>query len=252
MQPPDLLRVSRGLALVHWGFRLIAAGVILTAVIFAVNTGLRFFHRQAPFDLQDLLHSTYLYCNFFWGLGFLIVPPIVIGILVGSIGRVLCLRTPPELPIARARIRLAVLLEGCGLMTAAVNGGVIAATILANSNNIPYEVRYAVLWFAVVLFVAGRAFFYAFSVALAKAVDMKLVHRSSVAALVVIVTGSMVSFAGLLLLGGTRTLTEVLTAWGAFVVALCVFGILYVYGRHLGRLRAEVKQFNARAAGETA
>jgi hypothetical protein len=178
--------------------------------------------------------------------------PIGTGLLVGSIGRVLCLCTPPELPVARARIRLAVLLEGCGLLTAVVNGGVIAATIAVNVNHIPYEVRYAVLLFAGVLFAAGRAFFYPYSLALAKAVDMKPATRPSVAALIVIVTGSTV-FATAFSQAQTRgrlpsMLTEMLTAGGAFVGMLCVFGTLYVYGRWLRRLREAVKQFNSRPA----
>jgi len=251
MNPPAVLRVSLGLALVHLGFRLIAAAVILTAVIFVVHV---------LFDFSWAWTPSYLYLGMVMILLALIPIPIVIGILVGVIGRLFCLRTPPELPTARARIRLAVLLEGCGLLTALVNAVVVWAIWTINGypgaggpSTVPDEVVFGVYLFAVVQFAAGQAFFYAFSVALAKAVGMKLVHRPSVAALVVIVTGSTV-FAAAYSLAGTRgrfpsTLTEMLTAVGANVLALCVFGTLYVYGRHLRPLRAAIKEYNTRQPG---
>lgn len=246
MKPPAVLRVSLGLALVHWGFRLIAGAVILAAAIFVVHV---------LFDFSWGWTPSYLYVGMVMILLAVIPIPIVIGILLGVIGRLFCLRTPPELPVARARIRLAVLLEGCGLLTAVVTGVVAAVANGAGPIRLAYEVLYAVLVFAVGLFAAGRAFFYTYSVAVAKAVDMKLVHRPSVAALVVIVTGSTV-FAAAYSLAGTRgrfpsTLTEMLTAAGAMVLALCVSGTLYLYGRHLRPLRVAVKQFNAQPADRT-
>jgi hypothetical protein len=44
--------------------------------------------------------------------------------------------------------------------------------------------------------------------------------------------------------------SHMLPAGMAFVVALFVFGTLYLYGRRLRRLRAAVKQFNINATGE--
>ncbi len=236
MQPPALLRVSRGLALVHWGFRLIAGAVISLVAVFAV-TGL----------IEPFNHGICFVCSVLM-LTFVIPIPIAIGILVGVIGRPFCLRTPPELRIARVRIRLSVILEGCGLMMALMNGA-LAFTVAYVNNVLPYsEVVMAVFAFSIVLFIAGRVFFLTYTVALAKVVDMKLVTRPSGAAILVIVAGSTV-FGTALCLASTRgrvpiTLFEVLTAGGAMVVALCVFGTLYVYGRHLRRLRAAVKQFN--------
>ncbi len=169
MQSPDLQRVSRGLALVHWGVRLIAGAVVTAAALFVVITLVSF--GSGAGGLGSVIALALLM--------FLISFPIGTGILLGAIGRVLCLRTPPELPIARARIRLAVILEGCGLLTAVVTGVVAAVANGAGPIRLAYEVLYSVLVFAVVLFAAGQAFFYAFSVALAKAVDMKPATRPS-------------------------------------------------------------------------
>ncbi len=143
------------------------------------------------------------------------------------------------------------MLQACGLLTAVVNA-VVATVADPRAIWLPSQVLLAVLVFAVVLFAAGKAFFYAFSVALAKAVDMQVSHRPSVAMVTLIVCGSAV-IATLLSLEITEgkalsTLTEVLTAGIAYVVAVCVFGTLYVTGRYLRRLRAAVKEYNIRPA----
>jgi hypothetical protein len=244
MPPPDLQRIRLGLALVHWGFRLIAGAVISLAVVFAI-TGL----------LEPFKPGICFYCCLLMVV-FVIPIPIAIGILVGVIGRPFCLRTPPELPIARARIRLSVLLEGSGLMMAVVN--VAIAYIVAYCTNALSKtvVLQAVFAFAILLLIAGRIFFLAYTVALAKAVDMELTLFPSVTACLVIVSCSTI-FATADWLSSTRgsppfTLDQVLWAGGVGGAVLCVFGILYVYGRYLRRLREAVKQFNTPPAKEVA
>lgn len=224
--------------MVHWGFRLIACGVVASAVFVVLTSILWLSHRDVErWDLFFLVlgSSCILACSS------------AVGILVGFIGRTSCLDTPSELPVARARIRLAVILEGCGLLSSAVNGGVVWAN---NTSNItlPVEVLYSVFWFAFALFVAGRAFFYAFTVALAKAVDMKPAPRPSVSVLMMVVTGATIvaTAVGLQLTGGSRPLThtEIPTTAATFVAALGTFGALYAIGRWHHRLREAVTQYN--------
>lgn len=249
MPPPDLLGVSRGLTLVHWGFRLIAATTLAVAALLVV-----FF----SFDCSQGWKPSYLYAALLFLLLLGIPTPTIIGTLILFTGRLLCLRTPPELPTARTRIRFAVILEGCGLMTFLLNWVVAQAygPAAGRAQVLPNEVMYGVYLFAFALLAAGKAFFYAYSVALAKAVDMQVSHRPSVAVVTLIVCGSGV-FATLFSLVNTQgktlsTLTEVLTAGLAFGVAICVFGTLYLYGRHLRRLREAVKRFNTPPAKEVA
>jgi hypothetical protein len=145
-------------------------------------------------------------------------------------------------------------LEGCGFLMAVVNGG-FAFAVSWLTNALPNTVvLQAVFAFSVLLFIAGRIFFLAYTVALAKAVQMELTLLPSVAALLLIVTGSTVFATAYLLAvtrgSGTITPFHALTAGGAGVAVLCGSGILYVYDRHLRRLREAVTQFNETATGE--
>lgn len=182
--------------------------------------------------------------------------PIVIGILLGFTGQVLCLRTPPELPIARARIRLAFTLEVCGLLTAVLN---IPLTFMFGwatgvfPNNLVTAAVFAVSF---VLFIAGRVFFLTYTTAIAKAVGLQFVSRPSAAAILMLVAGPTIFATAYSVVEtcGKEPITpfEVQKAGVAFVVALCVLGALYVYGRHLRPLRVAVMQFNTRPAKDAA
>lgn len=246
MPPPDLQRVRLGLALVHWGVRLIAGAVVTAAAVYAMSVLL---------TTVGWLHSGFVLAAFII-LSVLTPVPIVIGILVGVIGRPFCLRTPPELPIARARIRLSVLLEACGLTTALMF--IPFAFMFRWATGVfPDEVvAYPVFAFSFVLFIAGRALFLTYTTAVAKAVGMQFSHRPSVTMVLVIVAGSTLYAVACVLTGnyGTNPITysDLVPAGIVFVVALCVFGTLYLYGRHLRRLREAVKQFNTPPAKEVA
>lgn len=247
MQSPDLLRVSRGLAVAHWGVRLITGTFLASAAILVVFV---------LFDFSRGWTRDYFYIAMLGILIALIPTGIAVGVLVGFIGRPFCLRTPPELPIARARIRLAVLLEACGLTTAVMF--IPFAFMLRWATGVfPNEVvAYPVFAFSFVLFIAGRVFFLTYTTALAEAVGMQVSHRPSVAMVTLIICGSAViaTLCSLGITGGKSlsTLTEVLPVGIVFVVALCVFGTLYQYGRHLRRLREAVKRFNTPPAEEVA
>ncbi len=246
MPPPDLQRIRLGLALVHWGFRLIAGAVVTAAALYAMSVLLA---------CIDEKNSNIVF------IAAMILPiltpvPIVIGILVGVIGRPFCLRTPPELPIARARIRLAVLLEACGLTTAVMF--IPFAFMLRWATGVfPNEVvAYPVFAFSFVLFIAGRVFFLTYTTALANAVGMQFFHRPSVTMVLVIVAGSTLFAVACVLTGNYGrnpiTYSHLLPAGIVFVLALCVFGTLNLYGRHLRRLREAVKRFNTPPAKEVA
>lgn len=236
-----MLRVSRGLAVSHWGVRLIAGAVVTAAALLDISGLLTHF---------GWLNSMIVFCAIM--ILWILTPiPIAIGILVGVIARVLCLRTPPELPIARARIRLAVMLEACGLMTAVLNIP-FAFMLRWATGGFPDLVMGAVFACSIVLFIAGRVFFLTYTTALAKTVGMQFSRRPSVTMVLVIVAGSTLFAAACGLWGNygrePNTLFRMLGAGVAFMVAVCVFGTLSVYGRHLRRLRAAVKQFKTRPA----
>lgn len=226
-----LLEVRHGLMLAHSGFRMRAGAVIASAVCVLF--------LWDPFALTV-------------ASGCLLISATVVGGVVGFLGRAHCLATPPEFPVARARIRLAVLLEGCGLLIGVVNLGVGWA-VTTWRVPLPVEVWCSVFPLALTLFVAGRVFFYAFTVALAKAVDMKPAAQPSVAPVMAIIMGSMVmaSAVGLQVIAWSQTeptLHAILIAGGTFLAAVGVFGTLYAIGRWYRRLREAVTQFNARPA----
>jgi len=215
--------------LVHWGFRLVAGGVVASAVCVML--------------VWDPLSFTII-------SGCLLIAGTLVGGIVGSLGRVRCLDTPPAFPTARGRIRLAVILEGCGLLSGVVNLGVGWA-VATWKITLPVEVWCVVFLFAFVLFVAGRIFFYAFTVALAKGVGMKPTTLLSAVAVMMIIMGSTVtaSAVGLQVIAHNRTepiFQGVPIAGMAFVVALVTFGTLHAIGRWFRRLREAVTQFNTR------
>jgi hypothetical protein len=101
----------------------------------------------------------------------------VIGMVVATVGRMWCLETPAEWPIARSRIRLAVILDGCGLLSGLLNAGVAYAARIG-SITIPLEVLWSVFGFSLILLVAGRVFFHAYLRSLAKALGKSNAYGS--------------------------------------------------------------------------
>jgi hypothetical protein len=236
VSPLDLHEVRHGLAIVQWGFRLVAGAVVAWAslTVFA-----------AIYPSQDSERWDVLLL--FGYSGCLSLLSAFAGVIVGLHGRVCCLDTPPEMPVARVRIRPALLLEACGLLSGLVNAGVGCA-VVAGAITMPVEVFQAVFGFAAVLCVAGRAFFVAYTFALARAVELRPAPRPSLAAVMLIVTGStaVTTAVGLQLTAGHRPLTfdELLPVVVTFSGAVCVFSFLYTYGRWLRRLREAVSEYD--------
>lgn len=240
MPPPDLSEVGRGLGIVHWGFRLITGAVVVACVgvVLAAVTDA----RHHTYALELLLAANF-------ALGSCAV---CVGVLIGFVGRVRCLETPPELPTARVRVRLAALLEGCGWLSGIVNAGIAWATAIG-SIRLPWEVLHAVFGFAFLLFLAGRVFFFSYLRALARSVDTPVPASSPLIAIMVVVTAStMVSTSvGLLITSnGTVALSpgRMATMGGTFLGTLAVLTGLYLYGRTLRRLREAVNRHEARQA----
>jgi hypothetical protein len=170
----------------------------------------------------------------------------VIGIVVATIGRMWCLETPAEWPIARSRIRLAVILDVCGLLSGLVNVGVAYA---ANTGSItmPPEVLWSVFGFSLILLVAGRVFFVAYVRSLARALGKSTKTRLSIGAVVVIVLPAFavpLTVSLYLIVDPHTPLTGegILAVMGLFVVAAVVLTGLYAYGSLLRRVREAVRQ----------
>lgn len=234
MPPQDLSEVGRGLAIVQWGFRLVAGAVWLVAVLIVLVATIEARGGQSWVILIGLIP-----------LGASAVGlSAPLGVLVGFIGRVRCLETPPELPIARTRVRLAALLEGCGWLSGVVNCGVAWATAV-RSISVPWEVVHAVFGLSFVLFLAGRVISFAYLLALARSVDATPPADSPLLTLMVVVTASTMVFSsvGLLLTsnGHVPLKPEQMVTMGVtFVGTLGVLTGLSVYGRLLRRLREAI------------
>jgi hypothetical protein len=241
VRPPALLEVSLGLTLVHWGSRLVAGAVVAACagVILAAVTDAR--HHTFGFELLLFAVAVLASCA------------VGIGTLAGFNGRVGCLETPPELPVACVRIRLAVVLEGCGWLSGVVNLGIAWATAVG-SITVPWEVIHAVFGLFFVLFLAGRVFFFAYLRALARCVDYARSAGSPLPAIMVVVTAAtmVATSVGLLLTSnGHSSLTadRMAAMGGTFLGTLAVLAGLYLYGRMLHRLRRAVAEHNTRSTG---
>lgn len=81
----------------------------------------------------------------------------VLGLVVTAIGRCFCLRTPPEMPVARGRIFLAVILDLTGLLST-------AALVISQfvTSVFPPMVVLIGLGFSTVTLLAGRVMFFLF------------------------------------------------------------------------------------------
>jgi hypothetical protein len=100
---PDWQPVSRGLRLILTGAKTVGWSIFGLVVVCGFGFCLMLASRDAwPIFVIPLLSA----------LGF-----IILGRLLCTVGRYFCLRTPEDAPAARASIRLAVILETCGLLT---------------------------------------------------------------------------------------------------------------------------------------
>lgn len=236
MPPPDLSEVGHGLAVVHWGFRLVA-GVVVTAFALVVLTALfNLSINSLEFGYLDLMVGVLGLC----ALG--------VAFLLGMVGRERCLDTPSELPVARVRVRLAVALEGCGWVSGVVNSGVTAVDLLGLAS-VPHELLYAVFGFALLLFLAGRAFFLAYLGSLARSFGVPLLSPLPTGTLMILVTSSAIvgTCVGILFANGSPpTGGQLGLAAVCFAVVLGVLCAMDNYGRLLRRVREATTQFNTR------
>jgi hypothetical protein len=124
----------------------------------------------------------------FTGLGVM-----VIGRLLCTVGRVLCLATPPEATQARSRIRLAVIFEVCSLLS-----GVACIVVALLWWSIPGELAVIGFAFWVLTAILGRVCFFWFAQAAGECVtartateDARRLVRVSIFTILSIVVGSL-------------------------------------------------------------
>lgn len=243
MRPPDLREVSAGLAVVQLGFRLVSGAVWL-----AVATGVlaTVFQQVDP----DIEKWSVLFASVGGSCFAAVLTPL--GLLVGFAGRLRCLETPAEWTAARSRVRLAVLLEGCGLLCGVVNA-VIAWAVVSGSLTVPVAVLHTVFGFALLMFVAGRVFFFAYLRSLVRAVGHSAPAGLGAEVVLLVAAAAVLSAAiGAHIAADTHpSLTnERMVAVGvSFVVAAAVFVGLNEYGRMLRRLRGAVTRHMTQSAG---
>jgi len=110
----------------------------------------------------------------------------VIGMIVGFVGRCRCLATPPEFATARTRIRLAVLLEGCGWLSGVANLAVAVANSLL-VLRLPGDVLKTTTALSFLLLVAGRMMFLWYARSLADATGNNSLARLAARSLVLFI-----------------------------------------------------------------
>lgn len=102
---PDWQPVSRGLRLILTGAKTVGWSIFGLVAVFVL--GFCLLIRAEGNDAEVVVLTLF----------FAALASIAIGRLLCTVGRYLCLRTPEDAPAARATIRLAVILETCGLLT---------------------------------------------------------------------------------------------------------------------------------------
>jgi hypothetical protein len=246
-------RVARGLTLARIGFRLAGplGGLCLLANLVSNHSGISnlvLYYRWPRY--------TYIALLALLGLGSLA------GWIGGFVGRCRCLATPEEWPVARTRIRLAVLLEACGWLSGLAN---VAVAFLIGFGVLPLPVITVgvTVGLSVLMLAFGRVMFLRFARAVADRIDDEPLAREAARSLVLFVTvvacwagGFALLLASSTLAGSTSVATvSVATGFGLWIAAGGVgLAGLFVYDQLLGRLRTAVVESSesAAATGEEA
>lgn len=174
-----------------------------------------------------------------------------VGRLLCAAGRWVCLASPPEAPAARARIRLVVVLETCGILS-----GITTLGLACSGIPIPSELGLAGFGLSVLSIVLARVFFFHFVQAVAEgiptdttATSARRLFRISLVAIGAVVVGVM-----LFPLGSSIPAEEAIRqrvcgcfyAVGGLSVSLALFLGLYLLAGHfmlLADLRREVADY---------
>lgn len=221
------------------GFRFLSAAALALAAVFLADAAIHTLRVPDRHEAQLIAVS--------FGASVVGVATLV-GLPTTFAGRFMCLDTPPDLPTARARIWLAVLLDGCGLLSFVVNLAVGHFSTGPGAFKVPEVVWYGVFVFSFVLLLAARAFFLAYLRSLARAVDYTASLRLPVGVLIVVVSSATVvaTIVGLHLTSGITPLTvEHVGLMGVcFVATLAGLSGLYLYGRTLRELRSAVQLYD--------
>ncbi len=142
----------------------------------------------------------------FGGLFFTTLSTVVLGRVLCAVGRWVCLATPPEATTARARVRLVVVLETCGLLS-----GLTTIGLAFSGLPIPPELGLTGMGFCVVTTVSARVMFFHFARAVADCIavdstaqDALRLFRVSLVAVGAVVVGSL-----LLALGNSLSVGDV-------------------------------------------
>jgi len=215
------------------GFRLTTWAVASFLIICAVSI-------PFPFWFTSLLYILPLGCATIAAL------VAVAGLIIGFVGRCRCLATPPEFATARTRIRLAVILEGCGWLSGVANLAVAVANSLL-VLRLPGDVLKTTTALSFLLLVAGRMMFLWYTRSLADAAGNNslacLAARSLVlfiaVAVSVVIGGVPIFTVSAISSPGTSTAMTFAVGFGAGLwFAACGVGVygLIVYARLLRQL----------------
>jgi hypothetical protein len=228
------------------GLKIARVALVLTVACAALFAGLVLMAGIG--NASDYLRNNYLagvaLAAVLVGLGLTAVAAVVLGF----VARCRCLATPADRTAARARVRLAVLLETCGWVSLAANVMVGVGTV---TKVLPLPTLAVPITggFSLLLLVVGRVIFFWYTRSLAESFDAPLARLPalSIALLLTWVGGAVAGFT-VYQLGNFSVAPPALafpTSYALFSVA-GVAGVAgqFVYGRLLGRLAAAVGQFN--------
>lgn len=224
--------VARGLRVAHIGY-------LLTCWAAASATGIGWFWDKLYYDSG--LRLTIIIA--FWSA----IAAGVGGVVVGIIGRVRCLATPPDFPAVRGRAIAAVVLEGSGWLSSFVG---VAIVFAMGYKLLPSEPLVPVIGLIIsaVLLLCGRILFLRFLRVLSRVVEDKSAGRLARLSLILFLTDWAVGLVGL----GVSATGSVLRIYELTTPVVTVLWIaagmsglagLILYDRLLGRLARSVQAF---------
>jgi hypothetical protein len=168
------------------------------------------------------------------------------GLVVGFVGRCRSLAVPDDWHSARTRLRLAVLFEGCSLLSVIANFGVGVGVAVTAPRWM--SIPAAAMGLSILLFLLGRVMFLRFARALSEGLGDAALARRAAACLMLFVTFVVSGVSGFAawVAGNwhnpSRTADLAYAVGGGLVCVAVVFGLIWVllYLSLLGRLRVAV------------
>lgn len=225
--------VARGLRVAHAGYLLTCWGATSAGILIWIISNTYY----GPDYMRLVL----------WGGFWLNVSIGVGGVVTGIVGRVRCLRTPPEFPAVRGRAIAAVVLEGSGWLSGFAGAGV---GIAMGYRYLPQEPWVLLIGgiFSTLLLLGGRILFLRFLRVLARVVEDNTTARRADYSLALFLAdwGAGLLGAGIAAAGSTLSSYQLSTPLAFFVWILTgMSGLagLVLYDRVLSGLARSVRSF---------